>query len=194
MRKNILRKIYRRIFRKKQEYWTKRFSVGRGTYGDPVIEHWGEPATLKVGAFCSIARGVTIFLGGNHRIDWITTYPFSVMRESAKHIQGHPATRGDVIIGNDVWIAAKATILSGVHIGNGAVIGAHAVVGTNVPAYAIFAGNPAKLIRFRFKEDEIAFLEELAWWNWPDAKIDKAMPYLLAGDVSALRAFAQANP
>jgi acetyltransferase-like isoleucine patch superfamily enzyme len=190
----MIKRLLRKIFRKKTEPWTKRFSVGRGTYGDPVIEHWGEPATLKVGSFCCIARGVTIFLGGNHRIDWITTYPFTILRESAKHIQGHPATRGNVIIGNDVWIGAKATILSGVTIGNGAVIGTHAVVTKNIPPYAIFAGNPAKLIRLRFKEDEIAFLQELAWWNWPDSKIDAAMPYLLAGDVSALRAFARAHP
>ena len=177
----------------KRKPWTERYCVGRGTYGEPDVRHWGEPATLKVGAFCSIAVDVTIFLGGNHRVDWITTYPFPVMRESAKNIPGHPATKGDVIIGNDVWIGASATILSGVRIGNGAVIGACSVVTKDVPAYGIVAGNPAKFIRPRFNESEIATLEEIAWWNWPDSKIDLAMPLLLAGDISALRAFAQAN-
>ena len=87
-----------------EKQWTKRFSVGRGTYGAPKIMYEDSSATLKVGAFCSIGAWVTIYLGGNHRVDWITTYPFSVFRDSAKHIKGHPATKGDVVIGNDVWI------------------------------------------------------------------------------------------
>jgi len=184
---------YFTAMKKRSKSWTERFSVGRGTYGKPEILHWGEPATLKVGSFCSIARGVRIFLGGNHRIDWITTYPFPVFRESARAIAGHPATKGDVIIGHDVWIGADATILSGIRIGNGAVIGACSVVTKNVPSYGIVAGNPAKLIRLRFTKEEIACLEELAWWNWTDSKLDAAMPYLLAGDVSALRTFATAT-
>lgn len=184
-------RLIRKMFRKKS--WTDRYSVGRGTYGAPEVRRWGDEATLKVGAFCSIAVDVTIFLGGNHRIDWITTYPFPVLRESAKGIKGHPATKGDVIIGNDVWIAAGATILSGVCIGDGAVIGACAVVTKDVPPYGIVAGNPAKLIRLRFSEEEIETLEKMAWWNWPDAKIDAAMPLLLAGNVAALRDFALEN-
>jgi acetyltransferase-like isoleucine patch superfamily enzyme len=172
--------------------WTERFAVGRGTYadGEPTILHWGEAATLKVGAFCSIATGVTIFLGGNHRCDWITTYPFPVLRESAKAITGHPATKGDVIIGHDVWIGANATIMSGVRINNGAVIGACAVVTKDVPAYVIVAGNPAKVIRSRFTETEVETLQRLAWWDWPDSQIDEAMQFLLNGDVSALNFFA----
>ncbi|MGA2240728.1 MAG: CatB-related O-acetyltransferase [Verrucomicrobiota bacterium] len=188
--KRLIRKVFPRTTTKP---WTERFVVGRGTYGEPVVLHWGESTTLKVGSFCSIGGGVTIFLGGNHRTDWITTYPFCMFRDSAKTIVGHPSTRGDVIIGHDVWIGNGATILSGVHIGNGAVIGACSVVTRDVPSYGIVAGNPAKLIRLRFKEDEIKCLEELAWWNWADSKLDAAMPYLLAGDVSALRTFALAN-
>jgi len=188
----LIRRLIRKVFSGTAKRWTKQFAVGRGTYGEPVIRHWGEPATLQVGSFCSIAAGVTIFLGGNHRTDWITTYPFSVFRDSAKNIVGHPATRGDVIIGHDVWIGAGTTILSGVRIGNGAVVGACSVVTRDVPSYGIVAGNPAKLIRLRFEEDEIACLEGLAWWDWPDPKLDAAMPLLLAGDVSALRDFALA--
>jgi acetyltransferase-like isoleucine patch superfamily enzyme len=169
--------------------WTERYAVGRWTYGEPEVLHWGEPATLKVGAFCSIAKGVTIFLGGNHRIDWITTFPFPVKWESAKHIPGHPATRGDVVIGNDVWIGDGATVLSGVHIGDGAVVGARAVVTSDVPPYGIVAGNPAQLVRTRFSADEIATLQRIAWWNWDDEKINEAMPLLLAGDISQLAHF-----
>jgi acetyltransferase-like isoleucine patch superfamily enzyme len=188
----LFKRLWHKLFRWKRVPWTKRFAVGRGTYGKPEVRHWGEPASLTVGSFCSIAKGVKIFLGGNHRTDWITTYPFSVFRDSAKAIPGHPATNGSVFIGHDVWIATDATILSGVRIGNGAVIGACALVTRDVPAYGIVAGNPAKLIRYRFTPEEIAFLEELAWWDWDDSKLDAAMPYLLAGGVAALRTFSMA--
>jgi len=172
------------------KHWTERYAVGRWTYGEPEILHWGEPATLKVGAFCSFAKGVTIFLGGNHRTDWVTTFPFSVLWESAKHIPGHPATRGDVVIGNDVWIGDGATVLSGVHIGDGAVVGARAVVTSDVPPYGIVAGNPAQLVRTRFSADEIATLLRIAWWRWDDEKIREAMPLLLDGDISRFAQFA----
>lgn len=189
----LLQRILRRLFAPPPVPWTRRYAVGRGTYGVPTVYHWGEPATLRVGAFCSIAGGVRIYLGGNHRTDWITTYPFSAFRDSARGIPGHPATRGDVVIGNDVWIANDVTILSGVRIGNGAVIAACAVVARDVPAYGIVAGNPAKLVRRRFSEADIERLEALAWWNWSDRRIDAGMKHLLAGDVGALCAFAETH-
>ena len=178
-----------RFKNKKRKSWKERYEVGRGTYGEPSVRHWGEPTTLKVGCYCSIATGVRIFLGGNHRTDWITTYPFSFFRESAKHILGHPASRGDVIIGHDVWIGEGAVILSGIRIGNGAVIGTSAVVTRDVPPYGIVAGNPARLIGMRFTAEEVAILQSLEWWSWDDAKLDAAMPYLLNSDISALRSF-----
>ena len=185
--KQILKRIICRS--KKVKSWKELYEVGRGTYGDPSVRHYGESTTLKVGRYCSIAINVTIFLGGNHRTDWITTYPFSVFRKSARHIEGHPASKGDVIIGHDVWIGEGAVIMSGVHIGNGAVIGASSVVARDVPSYGIVAGNPARLIRMRFTDEEISILQALAWWNWGDAKLDSAMPHLMNGDVSALRSF-----
>jgi len=183
-----IERLLKRILSKKRN-WKEKYEVGRGTYGEPRIRRFGASTILKVGCFCSIAKGVTIFLGGNHRVDWITTYPFSVFRESAKHIKGHPESRGDVVIGHDVWIGAGATILSGVRIGNGAVIGALAVVTCDVPPYSIVGGNPAKVIRMRFSAEDISILQALEWWSWDDTKLDTAMPFLLNGDVSALQAF-----
>lgn len=127
--------------------------IGSYTYGNPRLFHWGEDSKLKIGKFCSIADDVKIFLGGNHRMDWITTYPFSALKEEwpeAKDVKGHPATKGDVVIGNDVWIGYGATILSGVKIGNGAVIGAMAVVSKDVEPYSVVVGNPALEVKKDF--------------------------------------------
>ena len=185
--KKLLKRVL--FWRKKPRHsWKERYEVGRGTSGKPKIRHWGAPTTLKVGCFCCIGK-VQIYLGGDHRTDWITTYPFTRLRESAKHIDDPPLSRGDVIIGHDVWIGQAALILSGVRIANGAVIGASAVVTRDVPAYSIVAGNPAKVVRMRFNENEISILQSIEWWSWDDSKLDSAMPYLLAGDVSALQAF-----
>ena len=157
---------------------------GRGSYGDPKVLSYGEGAHLQIGQFCSIAEGVTIFLGGEHRPDWVTTYPFNVLRrETAGHVKGHPKTKGDVKIGNDVWIGRDACILSGVTIGDGAVIGARALVAKNIPPYAIVGGNPAKIIRFRFDETTIQKLLAIAWWNWPDEKINSSIDLLLSNEV-----------
>lgn len=92
------------------------FQIGEFSYGVPTVWWWGEPSILRIGNFCSFADGISILLGGNHRVDWVTTYPFSAISHwpEAAHLEGHPATNGDVIIGNDVWVGYKATILSGV--------------------------------------------------------------------------------
>lgn len=137
------------------------FSVGKHTYGNPEILEWGEGASLSIGAFCSIGEGVTIFLGGEHRLDWISTFPFNILWECGKGFQGHPATKGDVVIGNDVWIGRNAVILSGVHIGDGAVIGTEAVITKDVPPYGVAAGNPARVVRLRFDARSIRNLLQL---------------------------------
>jgi acetyltransferase-like isoleucine patch superfamily enzyme len=188
----MLKKLFgsKRKRKQKTSSLAERFQIGRGTYGEPTVLDWESPAKLRMGAYCSIGDKVTILLGGNHRIDWVTTYPFMEFRESAEHIQGHPQTKGDVVIGNDVWIGYGASILSGVNIGNGAVIGAFAVVASNVPAYGIVAGNPAKLIRKRFPDSDIELLEKLAWWDWPEAMLDEAMPLILSSNLAGLADFA----
>ncbi len=157
--------------------------IGDYTYGCPTVITWGEDAKLKIGRFCSISSGVVILLGGEHRIDWLTTYPFNANFKNAKAIQGHPRTKGNVIIGNDVWIGTQTLILSGVNIGDGAVIGARSVVTKDVSPYSIVVGNPAKHIRFRFDETMIKELQSIAWWNWPIEKIEDAWPLLLSSDM-----------
>ena len=187
---NLLPRLFRRRKQSRRAPIRDRFPVGRGTYGEPTVLQWGEHAALRIGSFCSIARNVTIILYGDHRIDWVTTYPFMNFRASARGIEGHPRIKGEVVIENDVWIGYGATILAGVRIGNGAVVGACSLVTKSVPPYGIVAGNPAKLLRSRFPDETVRLLEQLAWWDWDDATLDRAMPLLLSADVPALAQFA----
>jgi virginiamycin A acetyltransferase len=162
------------------------FEIGEWTYGTPTVLNYPNGGRLRVGRFCSIAPNVCIFLGGEHRIEWVTTYPFAELWPQADAQPGHPTSKGDVIIGNDVWIGRGAVILSGVSVGHGAVIGAFSVVTKEVAPYAIVAGNPARLVRLRFTEAEIQRLLDLAWWDWPVDKISALIPSLTAGDIGTL--------
>jgi chloramphenicol O-acetyltransferase type B len=159
--------------------------IGRGSYGDLNVVEFGEGTTLTVGNYCSFARGAQVMLGGNHRLDWVTTYPFSAIDRRFSHFTGHPHSKGDVVIGNDVWVAREAMILSGVTIGDGAVIGARAVVSRDVPPYMIVAGNPAVEVRPRFPAPVIERLLALSWWDWPEERIASAMPHLLSNHIEA---------
>jgi len=153
----------------KDFFQSKKYIIGDYTYGNPNVLDWGGNSNLEIGKFCSIAAEVTIFLGGNHRIDWNSTYPFMVIFNEnplATLIKGHPASKGDVKIGNDVWIGYGATIMSGISIGDGAVIAAKSVITKNIEPYEIWGGNPAKLIKKRFSEEKINYLTDLKWWNW----------------------------
>ena len=147
-------------------------TIGRFTYGieNINVRQWGEGASLVIGSFCSIASNITIFLGGNHRVDWITTFPFGHIfanQLGGTDIIGHPSTKGDIIIGNDVWIGHNSTIMSGISVGDGAVIAANSHVVNNVDSYAIVGGNPAKNIRYRFDPEIRRLLLDLRWWDLP---------------------------
>lgn len=160
----------------------------RHSYGSPQIFQWGEGAAYKVGNFCSIGFGVKIFLGGNHRTDWVTTFPFGHTAREVfpDRVEGHPHTKGDVVLKNDVWIGADATIMSGVTIGNGAVVANSAVVTKDVPDYCIVAGNPARVVKKRFTDEQIAALLETAWWDLPDDVIKPLIPLLCSDNVDGL--------
>ena len=159
--------------------------IGKYTYGKPLISRSDRTTRLMIGSYCSIADDVCFLLGGEHRTDWVTTYPFNVLFSEAKHITGHPASKGDIIVGNDVWIGRGAVILSGVAIGDGAVIAAEAVVTKSVDPYTIVGGNPARIIRKRFRQDQIDNLLKIAWWDWPVEKVVTAFPLLLDNDIDA---------
>ena len=151
-------------------------SFGKYTYsdGNPKVFYRNNDAKLVVGKFCSIASGVNIYLGGNHRTDWVTTYPFGHINQDKFtdfNGVGHPSTKGNIIIGNDVYIGQNATIMSGVTIGDGAIIGSHSLVTKNVEPYTIIGGVPAKKIRMRFNDEIISALIRYKWWNYSENKI-----------------------
>lgn len=139
--------------------------VGRFTYGSPRFVTFPSSSRMQIGSFCSIGDGVTFIMGGEHFAERITTSPLNMWLHDLD-LPWLEAERGPIVIGNDVWIGHGATILSGVTVGNGAVIGAGAVVASDVEPYSIVIGNPARLLRKRFSEETIAYLEKLAWWDW----------------------------
>jgi acetyltransferase-like isoleucine patch superfamily enzyme len=150
------------------------YDVGNYSYGFPEVLDSGEGAKLRIGKFCSFAPGAKILLSAEHQVSSVTTYPFDVFWGGVKG----PPSKGNVAIGNDVWVGYGAIILSGVTIGDGAVIGAGAVVSHDVPAYAIAAGNPARIIKYRFDERLIEYLLRIRWWDWPIKRIQELYPLL----------------
>jgi chloramphenicol O-acetyltransferase type B len=159
------------------------YQIGRGSYGDLALLWRNTTSVLTMGNYCSVAKGVQVMLGGEHRPDWVTTFPFTKVSDEFREWPGHPHSKGSVKIGNDVWICHEAMILSGVTIGDGAVIGARAVVARDVPPYAVVGGNPARVTRMRFPEDVVVRLLAVKWWDWPEARIAKALPLLLGPDI-----------
>jgi len=143
--------------------------VGKHTYGAPKI--FGDKNLVKIGAFCSIAKEVVFLCNHDHNLDNVSTFPFNVLWGCGQN--NHPTGKGPIVIGNDVWIGYRAIILSGVTIGDGAVVGAGSVVTKDVPPYTVVAGNPAREIKKRFDDKTIGKLLEMKWWEWGDDKIKK---------------------
>ena len=151
---------------------------------------WNEDK-LIIGKFCQIAAGVEFVMNGaNHQMNAISTFPFYTL-EGWDMVPPAPSDlplKGDTVIGNDVWIGQNAVILPGVHIGNGAIIGANSVVGSHVDDYTIVVGNPAKVLRKRFDDGMIALLLQFQWWDKSVAEINRLIPVLTCGDLEQARA------
>jgi len=167
-------------------------SFGEYTYGNPTIIDYDGRVKLTVGKFCSIANEVTIILGGSHATTWPTTFPFAtklgfkIKRTKAPKATEKKSFDGETKIGNDVWIGYGTLILSGVTIGDGAIIGAGSVVSKDIEPYSIVAGNPSKIIRYRYPEEVINDLLKKKWWDLPDKKIEEILPLLLQPDIQKL--------
>lgn len=164
-------------------------TIGRGTYG--VKEIWEDvdesiydisPWNITIGNFCSFSSNVSFLLFKSHIHDYssVTTYPFAQWLIKERKFQEDISTDRNVSIGNDVWVGHGAIFINAVKIGDGAVIGAHAVVRENVPAYAVVMGNPAKIVKYRFSEEIIRKLLTIRWWEWSDHKIIASQLYLLS--------------
>lgn len=147
---------------------------------------------LVIGKFCSIAQGASFVLnGGNHFADRLSTFPFPIFGAAFGAPDPGPwPNKGGITIGHDVWVGWDATILPGVTVGHGAIIAAKAVVASDVPPYAIVAGNPARIVKYRLREADIARMLDLAWWDWPVERIAAASDALMQADLVALEKMA----
>jgi len=169
---------------------------GTGTYGIPnLLLFGGDTGKLAVGSYCSISRGVEIILAGEHRTDWVSTYPFRIKHGLPGALKdGHPWSRGDVTIGNDVWLGYGCTVRSGVTIGDGAVVGARAMVTRDVAPYTIVGGNPARPLRRRFTNRAIKRLLAIRWWEWPEDEVVKLVDILNSTEPDELFRYAEKRP
>lgn len=145
---------------------------------------------LIIGSFCSIGSGASFIMAGNqgHRYDWVSSFPFFYIDDEPAFAGAADAFEkaGDTVIGSDVWIGSEAMLMPGVKVGHGAVIGSRALVTKDVEPYTIIGGNPAKVIKKRFSEDQITKLLEMQWWDWPIEAIQEAMPLLCSSDIDGL--------
>lgn len=145
---------------------------------------------LIIGKFCQIAAGVNFIMNGaNHQMNAVSTFPFYIFngwQQEAPPMSEMPL-KGDTVVGNDVWIGQNATILPGVRIGDGAIIGANSTVGSDVEPYTIVAGNPARVIRKRFDDELIEVLEEVKWWDLPADEINELIPVLSCSDLEKVK-------
>ena len=144
---------------------------------------------LIIGKFCSIASDVKFIMnGGNHRTDWLTNYPFPIFGNGWEiAMPDEWPDKGDTVIGNDVWIGYRATLMPGVQVGDGAIIASQSVVTKSIAPYAVVGGNPAKEIRKRFDDEAIQALLDIRWWDWDIETITRNLKAICSSDIEALR-------
>lgn len=162
----------------------------RGTYFDRNVNiiSWSDDYKILLGKYNSIGRDCNFFLHANHRPDWVTTSsqlwgPVTPEIANLHMSMGHPSCKGDIIVENDVWIGAKSTIMSGVKILNGSIVGANSVVTKDVPSYSIVVGNPAKVVKYRFTEKQIESLLKIKWWEWTEDRIKTEAPLMWSNKI-----------
>lgn len=162
----------------------------RGTYFDRNVNiiSWSDQYHIHLGKYNSIGRDCNFFLHANHRADWISTSsqlwgPVTPEIANLHMSMGHPTCKGDIVIENDVWIGANSTIMSGITIHNGAIIAAGSTVTKDVPPYAIVAGNPGKVVKYRFNRKQIEDLLEISWWDWDENKIKESAMTIWSKDI-----------
>jgi virginiamycin A acetyltransferase len=185
-----------------------RISVGDYTYYDDpdgatefesrnVLYAYG-PERLEIGRYCALAEGVRFLMaGGNHAMLGPSTFPFGIFggewAERTMDLVMGAESRGDTVVGSDVWLGYRTLVMPGVSIGHGAVVAAGSVVVGDVPPYAIAGGNPARVLRVRYSEEEVATLLRVAWWDWPVSLVTSSARVIMAGTVGELEAIARSN-
>jgi acetyltransferase-like isoleucine patch superfamily enzyme len=155
--------------------------MGIGSYGSMIRR--GVHNSITVGNYCSIAEGCICDGGFGHNTKFVTTYPLNVNMRNCGHLTGHPVWKGDIFIGNDVWIGENCMLMSGITIGDGAVIGARSIVTKNIPPYTIAVGSPARVTKKRFTDDQIEKLLKIKWWDWDEQKIVDNAHLLMNTDI-----------
>ena len=163
----------------------KYIEIGDFTYGAPIIYQWRCGTRLIIGRFCCIGSQVKFYLGGNHRYERISQYPFDNLFSSTCSIP-HSYSNGDIVVGNDVWFGSHSSIMSGVTIGDGCTIGASCMVSKSIPPYSVVVGNPLRIVKKRFSDTEIEKLLKIQWWNWPTKVIEKYASLICSKDVDEL--------
>lgn len=197
--RSTLRRIRHRLFRTSsaalpsasrldQRADLREYEIGRFSWGHLTVSSRGPGTDLRIGQFCSFAYGTHIVLGGEHRTDYVSTYRFPAyppFNETHRHLsEGTSGSKGTVVVGNDVWLGHQTLILSGVTIGDGAIVGAGSVVRHDIPPYAIVAGNPARVAGFRFSSQQIEALLRLRWWDWSIDRITANLDMLMSENIA----------
>lgn len=175
--------------------------VGAGSFSSGPHTYWGAHTffrtfkpldSIRIGAYCSIADRVHIIAGGNHNVNSLSAYPFSLLDDPPQPSR-EPQPEEAVCIGNDVWIGTNVTIIGNVTVGDGAVIAAGAVLVSDVEPYCVVGGVPARLLSRRLEAADARSMVELEWWNWDEDLVREAEPLLRGNNIAALAAFAQSR-
>ncbi len=162
-------------------------------YAPNVVKYKGDSGRVIIGNFASVAPDADFYVGGLHRVEWVSLYGLRAMLElPGAHEDGFTHGRGDIVVGSDTWVTNGCTVMSGVTIGDGAVVGTKAVVAKDVRPYAIVVGNPAKEIGRRFSDEQVEALLRIRWWDWPTELVKERVDALSSPDIDAF--IAQFDP